>query len=159
MFISTESSNCIPKQRRLSRREGKPLAGRRTKILCPSKNGSIDVHSMTFDAVGYLKQYRSGKSSFCARNRSSRMPNHICTDYLFMLDLSPVLFVCEGVMQISCSFHSFFLPSSLFPRRYVMGGEEESGIVLFLDRKVISVHGVRGWLARITALLSTMRDF
>lgn len=40
-----------------------------------------------------------------------------------------------------------------------MGGEEESGIVLFLDRKVISVHGVRGWLARITALLSTMRDF
>lgn len=26
-----------------------------------------------------------------------------------------------------------------------MGGEEEPGIVLFLDRKVISVHGVAGW--------------
>lgn len=127
MFISTESSNCIPKQKRLSRQEGKPLAGRRTKILCPSKNGSIDVHSMTFDAVGYLKQYRSGKSSFCARNRSSRMPNHICTDYLFMLDLSPVLFVCEGVMQISCSFHSFFLPLFAFPTEVRNGRRRRTG--------------------------------
>lgn len=145
MFISTESWNCIPKQKRLSRQEGKPLAGRRTKILCPSKTGSIDVHSMTFDAVGYLKQYRSGKSSFCARNRSSRMPNHICTDYLFMLDLSPVLFVCEGVMQISCSFHSFFLSLFAFPTEVRNERRWRTGYCFVLDRKEISVHGVAGW--------------
>lgn len=118
IYSYTESSSFISNKKRLSHQDGKPLAGRRTKIQRPGKNGSIDVHSMTFDAVGYLKQYRSGKSSFCASNRSSRMPNHICTDYLFMVDLSWVLFVCEGVMQISCSFHSFFP----HPLRFSHGG-------------------------------------
>lgn len=63
-----------------------------------------------------------------------------------MLDLSPVLFVCEGVMQISCSFHSFFLPLFAFPTKVRNKRRRRTGYCFVLDRKVISV-GYTVWLA------------